>query len=202
MLELETGTNYSEDNAHEVEKDDNDCDCCRICRVWQESRRIVLGKGTAENETESRTEITIVSRLQDVKSAIETLRKVSDECKIQEDEFDFFGKSLAVQSKKEPLQRALICQQNLQQVMMDERTYQSNEGTRHTSSPVATSSCYLSVSSPYSAHTPPRGSTVHPSPSYGLLKWCHWLIFLMLYSFSFLYNEIIVPANWFFKLQH
>jgi len=81
------------------------------------------------------------------------LRQISDDCKTQEDEFDFFGKSLAVQLKKMPLQRALICQQKLQQIMMDERMYKLDEGTRHTSSPLATSSCYSSISSPYSAHS-------------------------------------------------
>jgi len=86
-------------------------------------------------------------------SAIEKLRKISDDCKTQEDEFDFFGKSLAVQLKKMPLQQAVICQQKLQQVMVDERLYQLNEGTRYTSSPIATSSCSSSISSPSSAHS-------------------------------------------------
>ena len=95
----------------------------------------------------------IASGLQDVNSAIEKLRKISDDCKTQEDEFDFFGKSLAVQLKKVPLQHALICQQKLQEVMMNERMYQLNEGTWTTNSPLATSSCYLSISSPYSAHS-------------------------------------------------
>jgi len=31
--------------------------------------------------------------------------------------------------------------------------YQLDEGTRHTSSPLATSSCYSSISFPYSAHS-------------------------------------------------
>jgi len=85
-----------------------------------------------------------------VNSAIEKLRKISDNCKTQEDEFDLLGKCSAVQLKKMPLQH---CQQKLQQVMMDERMYQLDEGTRHTSSPLATSSCYSSISSPYSAHS-------------------------------------------------
>jgi hypothetical protein len=54
----------------------------------------------------------------------------------------------------------------------------------------------------FSTITPPSGSTGRSSPSYGQLTWCHWLIFLMLCSCSLLYNEIIVPSNWFFKLQH
>ena len=91
----------------------------------------------------------IASGLHDVNSAIEKLKKISDDCKTQEVEFDFFGKSLAVQLKKMSLQPALICQQ----VMMEERMFQLNEGTRHTSSPQATSSCYSSISFQYSAHS-------------------------------------------------
>jgi len=34
----------------------------------------------------------IASGLQDVDSVIEILRKISDDCKTQKDEFDFFGK--------------------------------------------------------------------------------------------------------------
>jgi hypothetical protein len=51
------------------------------------------------------------------------------------------------------MQHALIFQKKLQQVMMDERMYQLNVGTRHSSSPLATSSCYSSLSSPYSTHS-------------------------------------------------
>jgi len=94
----------------------------------------------------------IASCLQDVKCAIEKLRKISDYFKTQEDEFDLSGKGLAVQLKKMPLQSALISQQKLQ-VMMDERIYQLDEGTRHFSSSLATSSCYSSISSQYSAHS-------------------------------------------------
>jgi len=36
---------------------------------------------------------------------------------------------------------------------MAEIMYQLDEGTQHTSSPLATSSCYSSISSPYSAHS-------------------------------------------------
>jgi hypothetical protein len=37
----------------------------------------------------------IASGLQDVISAIEKLRKISDDCKTQEDEFDFFGEKFS-----------------------------------------------------------------------------------------------------------
>ena len=147
---LETGTNYSEDNAHEVEEDDN---LTVIVVDSVESDKKVEGlylekeqqKKMKRNRGMKRP---IANGLQDVNSAIEKLRKISDDCKTQEGEFDFFGKSLAVQLKKMPLQRALICQQKLQQVMMDERMYQLDEGTRHASSPLATSSSYSSISSP------------------------------------------------------
>jgi len=46
----------------------------------------------------------IASSLQDVNSAIEKLRKISDDCKTQKNGFDLLGKSLAVQLKKMPLQ--------------------------------------------------------------------------------------------------
>jgi hypothetical protein len=87
-----------------------------------------------------------------VNRAIEKLKKMSDDCKTQEDEFDCFGRSLTIQLKKMPLQCALIFQQRLQ-VMMDEILYQLNESTQHTNCPPATSSCYSPISSPYSAHS-------------------------------------------------
>lgn len=154
MLELETGTNYSEDNAHEVEKDDN---LTSIVVDSVESDKKVEGLYLENEQQKMKRNRGMkqpnASGLQEVNNAIEKLRKISDDCKTQEDEFDFFGKSLAVQLKKMPLQRALICQQKLQQVMMEERMYQLDEGTRHASSPLATSSSYSSISSPYSAHS-------------------------------------------------
>jgi hypothetical protein len=48
----------------------------------------------------------IASGMQDVNSATEKLRKISHDCKTQEDEFDLLGKSLAIQLKKMPLQHA------------------------------------------------------------------------------------------------
>lgn len=42
-------------------------------------------------------------------------------------EFDVFCESLAIQLKKMPLQRAVICQENLQRVMTQERLYQLSE---------------------------------------------------------------------------
>jgi hypothetical protein len=61
----------------------------------------------------------IASGLQDVNSVIVKLREIYDDGKNQENEFDYFGKGLAVQLKETPLQRAPICQQKLQQVMME-----------------------------------------------------------------------------------
>jgi len=42
----------------------------------------------------------IAEGFQFVNSTTESLRKISDYCKTEEDEFDFFGKYLAVQLKK------------------------------------------------------------------------------------------------------
>ena len=153
MLELERGKNYSEDNAHEVEKEDDNLTAIVVDSVETDKKAegLYLEKEQQKKRKWNRgMKWPIASGLRDVNSAIEKLRKISDNCKTQEDEFDLLGKCSAVQLKKMPLQH---CQQKLQQVMMDERMYQLDEGTRHTSSPLATSSCYSSISSPYSAHS-------------------------------------------------
>jgi hypothetical protein len=127
MLVLETGTNYSEDNANEVEKEDDNLTAIVVDSVESDKK---VEKEQQKKMTRNRgMKRPVASCLQDVNSAIEKLRKISDDCKTQEDEFDLFGKSLAVQLKKMPLHRALICQQQLQQVMMDERMYQLDGGT-------------------------------------------------------------------------
>ena len=124
-------TNYSKDNAHEVEKEDDNSTATVVDTIESDKK----GEGLyLEKEEQMKMKRNcgmkrpIASGLQDVNCAIEKLRKISDDCKIQEDEFDFFGKSLAVQLIKVSLQRALICQLKLQ-VMMDERMYQLDEGT-------------------------------------------------------------------------
>ena len=92
MLELETGTNYSEDNAHEMEKDDDDLTAIVVDSVQSDKKveRLYLEKEQQKNRGMKRP---IASGLQDAISAIEKFRKISDGCKSQEDEFDFFGKS-------------------------------------------------------------------------------------------------------------
>ncbi|CAG4981364.1 unnamed protein product [Colias eurytheme] len=56
---------------------------------------------------------------------IKELKTISEQAKVQtEDEIDLFCKSLAVQLKKMPLNRALICQEKLQFVMTQERLTQ------------------------------------------------------------------------------
>lgn len=57
--------------------------------------------------------------------AIHTLQNIANDCKEPEDnEFDIFCKSLAYQLKNMPLDRALVCQENLQSVMTKERLNQ------------------------------------------------------------------------------
>jgi len=153
MLELETGTNNSEDNAHEVKKEDDNLAAFVVDSVESDKKveSLYLEKEQQKKMKRNRgMKRPIASGLQDVNSAIEKLGKISDDCKTQEDEFDFFGKSLALQFKKMSLQCAPISQQKLQQAMMDERIYQSDEGTRHTSSPLAT----LSISQMRAHDTP------------------------------------------------
>jgi hypothetical protein len=96
MLELETETNYSEDNTNEVEKDDN--------LTTKQQKKMKRSRAMKRP---------IVSRLQDVNRAIEKSKKISYDCKTQEDEFDCYGRSFAIELKKMPLQRALICRQKL-----------------------------------------------------------------------------------------
>jgi len=64
MLELQTGTNYREDNAHEVAKEDGNLTAVVVDSVVrQEIRKLVLGKGTAEeDERESWNETTNCQR--------------------------------------------------------------------------------------------------------------------------------------------
>ena len=118
MLELETGTNYNEDNAHEVEKVDDNLTAIVVDSVDSDKKveGLYLEKEQQKKMKRNRGMKRPFTRgLQDVNSAVEKMRKISDDYKIQEDEFDFFGgKSLAVQLKTMSLQRALICQQRLQ----------------------------------------------------------------------------------------
>lgn len=61
------------------------------------------------------------------KSAINKLRKIAHEIKENENEFDLFCKSLAVQLKNMPLHCALVCQEKLQSVMTRERLSQIHQ---------------------------------------------------------------------------
>ena len=89
MLELETGTNYSEDNAQEAEKEDDNLTAIVADSV--ESDRKVEGlylekeqqKKLKRNRGMKRA---IAGGLQDVNSAVETLRKISDGGRTQEDD--------------------------------------------------------------------------------------------------------------------
>ncbi|CAG4953148.1 unnamed protein product [Parnassius apollo] len=57
-----------------------------------------------------------------IDKAIKQLKIISDDAKNNtEDEFHLFCRSLAMQLKRMPLHRALICQQKLQEVMVQER---------------------------------------------------------------------------------
>jgi hypothetical protein len=108
MWELETETNYTEDNTNKVEKEDDNL-------TAEQQKKMKWNCGMKRP---------IASGLQDVNRAIEKLKKISDNCKTQEDEFDCFGRSLAIQLKKMPLPCAQIRQKKLLQVMMDERMCQ------------------------------------------------------------------------------
>lgn len=69
-----------------------------------------------------------------VENNISKLQKIVSDCASEdEDEFDLFCKSIAVQLKKMPLDRALITQERLQTVMKEERLYLLNHQPRERS---------------------------------------------------------------------
>ncbi|XP_044745426.1 uncharacterized protein LOC123307256 isoform X2 [Coccinella septempunctata] len=77
--------------------------------------------GNKENSRKNQKRPVDASAINDV---IRKLRKISDDCNQYSNEFDVFCDSLAIQLKKMPIDRALICQEKLQSVMTQERLYQ------------------------------------------------------------------------------
>lgn len=61
-----------------------------------------------------------------LQKALYKLQKMSEPRRNEDDEFDLFGKSIALQLRNMPLERALVCQETLQAVMKQERLYQLN----------------------------------------------------------------------------
>ncbi|KAK9507929.1 hypothetical protein O3M35_007687 [Rhynocoris fuscipes] len=49
------------------------------------------------------------------------LKKLNEICNINENEFDLFGKSVAVHLKKMPIERALACKEKLLNIIVEER---------------------------------------------------------------------------------
>ena len=68
-----------------------------------------------------------------VRDTIKKLKEISEENKQDLNEFDIFCESLAIQLKKMPLDRALICQEKLQNVMTQERLFQLSHPQSHPS---------------------------------------------------------------------
>ncbi|XP_063230641.1 uncharacterized protein LOC134535458 [Bacillus rossius redtenbacheri] len=62
-----------------------------------------------------------------VSTALQDLRKITDDINKEEDEFDCFGKLVACNLKKLPLQSALNCQLELQHVLMKHRMLAATE---------------------------------------------------------------------------
>jgi len=78
MFEMETGTNYSEDNAHEVEKEDDILTAIVVDSVQSDKKveGLYLEKEQQKKMKRNRgMKRPIASGLQDVNSAIEKLRK-------------------------------------------------------------------------------------------------------------------------------
>ncbi|GBP12676.1 hypothetical protein EVAR_10322_1 [Eumeta japonica] len=99
--------------------------------------------------------------------AIKELKAISKENKEQvEDEFDLFCKSLAIQLKKMPLNRALICQERLQSVMTQERLSQMTSLSESIYSSSSTrSSLNISRSHQYDTYHSPTQQVHSPTVS-------------------------------------
>ncbi|XP_072934354.1 uncharacterized protein [Epargyreus clarus] len=94
--------------------------------------------------------------------AIKELKAISKENKEQvEDEFDLFCKSLAIQLKKMPLNRALICQERLQSVMTQERLAQMTSLSESSSS--TRSSLNIDRSHQYETYHSPTQQVYSPT---------------------------------------
>lgn len=57
---------------------------------------------------------------------VESLSQISSENKVTGNEFNYFTKSLVVQLKNIPLDRALLCQEKLQKVIIEVSIYTKN----------------------------------------------------------------------------
>lgn len=103
---------------------------------------------------------TTVSGVQD---AIKQLKTLSEENKQDLNEFDVFCDSLAIQLKKMPLDRALICQEQLQKVMTQERLFQlTSHPQSHSSMSSRSPADYqqsIATSGRYSAMSSAQSST-------------------------------------------
>lgn len=65
------------------------------------------------------------SQISSIENSINKLQAISNSYKDNDDdEFDLFAKSVAVQLKKIPLDRAFVCQEKIMAVMKQERLYQ------------------------------------------------------------------------------
>lgn len=64
------------------------------------------------------------SQISAIENSINKLQAISNSCKDDDDEFDLFAKSIAVQLKKMPLDRAFVCQEKIMHVMKQERLNQ------------------------------------------------------------------------------
>ncbi|KAE9522202.1 hypothetical protein AGLY_017462 [Aphis glycines] len=69
------------------------------------------------------------SQISHIENSINKLEAISNSCREDDDEFDLFAKSIAVQLRKMPLDRAFVCQEKLMCVMKEERLYQQRPQT-------------------------------------------------------------------------
>lgn len=111
--------------------------------------------------------------------AIKQLKTLSDENKYDANEFDVFCESLAIQLKKIPLKRALVCQEKLQSVMTQERLFQLTSYPQ--SRPSTSSSSYSAdynqeqsgaITSEVYSEMPSPAHSIHPQQSQNHHQFC------------------------------
>lgn len=85
-----------------------------------ENENLTTANKTPRKSTNKRNH----SQISSIENYINKLQAINNTCKDDDDEFDLFAKSIAVQLKKMPLNRALVCQEKIMGVMKHERLYQ------------------------------------------------------------------------------
>ena len=111
IIPLNTGEDEEEtsvNNLIDISLYQNDLSSCQIEEPAKHSQKTQISTKRS-------------SEISHIHDALEKLQKIAEDTKLEEEnEFDHFCKGLAVQLKKMPTRKALLCQQKLFQVMAEE----------------------------------------------------------------------------------